>query len=482
MNKKSITKNYVFDLVYRVICLIVPLITAPYISRVIGIDGIGDYSYTASISSYFCFFAILGSNVFGQREVASCGGDRNKVTTVFWNLFFIRLFFTLITLFVYIFFCQRSNGVIKVLLLLQTIDVVGQVFDITWLFQGLEEFGLILIRNIIMKSISVLSIFLFVHSPDDLYLYVGMMSFANVLSNIVLFFSLKKHVNRPLIKFSTMRSYILPIVKLFIPTITLNLYNQIDKSMLGAMSVSYEAGAYEQATKIITIVTTFVTSINNVMLPRMASLFQENEYKNINSLLQKSFDYIWFLALPVCTGLMVIADVFVPIFFGIGYEKVVVLLRILGIICIPMGIKTIIGMQILIPSKKEKVYTYSIFAGLVINILLNLVLIRYFASVGASIASVVSEFLILAFLISRVKHRIMPKIFTKNTVNKVIASIIMAILVIVIKTIFTNSFVSLILSITSGALFYFLILFLLKDSTVLFVLNKLLNVVNKCKS
>ena len=466
MKKKSIKKNFVFDLIYRIITLIVPLVTAPYISRVIGVDGIGNYSFTQSICSYFCFFAILGSNVYGQREIAFCNGDKEKMARTFWSIYFVRTICITIVSMLYLVFGLCFDGVLKVLFLIQLIDVAGCLFDITWFYQGMEEFGKILVRNLIMKSISVVSIFLFVRTESDLYIYVLMTSFANVFSNALMFLPLKKYISFCKISKKDMSRHVFPIFKLFIPTIALNLYNQVDKTMLGFISNSTETGYYEQSTKIIIIINTFVSSISNVMSPRISSLTVDGDCSTVRRLNRVSFELIWFIALPISFGLISISPFFVPLFFGDGYEKVSVLLRILSIICIPMGIKTVIGMQYLIPNKLEKEYTISIFVGLITNIILNSFLIYFLGSVGASIASLTSEVIIVLYLLIRYRNLVFAKDVFNGMFLKTVAATVMFFVVFFTARFINGNVFKLIYSITLGGIVYFAVLLICKDKFI----------------
>lgn len=471
--KKSIAKNYMLDLSYRIICLLTPLLTAPYISRRIGVEGIGNYSYTFSVCSYFAMFAVLGSNIYGQREIARCNGNRLKISKTFWSIFILRFICVVFTACIYIRYCFATSGVIKVLLLLQTVDVVGQIFDITWLFQGMEEFGILLIRNLVMKGIAVGSIFLLVKSQEDLYIYVLMTSLANIIGNLTLFGSLKKYVDFVGITWNDICKNIIPIIRLFIPTVALNVYNQIDKTMIGALCSSNETGAYEQATKIIIIITTVVTSINNVMSPRMTGLFECGEKEKAKALLINSFNLIWLLSMPISMGLICISDIFVPIFFGNGYERTIILLIILSFVCMPMGIKTVIGMQYLIPLKNEKTYTHSIIWGLLVNVILNAILIPLLESVGAAIASLISEISIVLFLIYKLRKDIKLKEIMNGIFKTMIASMIMSVVVILIRNHISNDMISLGVCIFSGIIIYGIMLIFLKEELTLKILEKI---------
>lgn len=465
MKAKSITRNFIYDLIYKVITLLIPLVTAPYISRVIGVDGIGYYSYTSSICAYFGLVAILGTNIYGQREIAFCNGNKKQYSKKFGEIYILRVLLICITACIYIFFSFHMKGRVRVLLLLQTVDIICLNFDITWFFQGIEEFGLILYRNIILKTLSVLSIFLFVKTEEDLYWYVFLTSMAVVIGNLSLWFGLKRYIVKVDISLVEVGKHLRPAILLFIPTIALKLYEQIDKTMLGVLSSSSaESGYYELTTKIIVIVITFVTSIGTVLSPRMAALYSQNDEKKIESLLYKSFEIIWALALPVSFGIIAISDAFVPLFFGAGYEKVVLLLRILAIICIPMGLKNIIGIQYFIPTMRERLYTKFILVGLTLNICLNFILIPQYFSIGAAVASIVSETIIVVLQFFSIREKVKLNKVLELCKKKACAAFVMAVVIKLGIRIVPGSLTSLLFLIFVGVLIYSGLLILFHDN------------------
>lgn len=393
---KSLTRNYIYDLTYRVLQIITPLITAPYIARVLGAEGIGAYSYTSSICGYFSLFAILGSDTYGQREIAFCGTDREKRSQTFWEIFFMRLAGILISGFVYYAFCLGTKAELRVLFLLQLLDFVGLIFDVAWLMQGVEEFGTLLFRNLIIKVSSIISLFAFVRKSEDLYIYVFLLSFSRIIGNVSVIPSLRKYIKKPHISVSLALRHIKPAVVLFFPTIALSIYNSFDKIMLGYLTdSSAQNGFYEQSLKIITLAITIVTSLGNVMAPRMALLYSEKNQEKLNYYLYSSFEIVWMLALPVSFGIAAVSSNLIPWFLGDGYEEVIILLVCFAPICAAMGLKSVIGLQYLIPIKQERKYTRSIIIGIVCNVLLNTCLIPRYQARGAVIASVIAEYLIV---------------------------------------------------------------------------------------
>ena len=472
MAKKSVAKNYIYDLIYRILQVLTPLITAPYVSRVIGSDGIGDYSYTQAICSYFTLTAVLGSNVYGQREIAFCREDRTKRSLVFWEIMIIRFATILISGIAYIIRCQFAEGTIQVLLLLQCVDLFGLVFDVTWLIQGVEEFKIMLYRNLFIKFFSIAAVFLLIHSKKDLYLYVFLLSMAVVLGNVTLWPRLRQYISKPDWKNLQLKRHFLPIFSLFLPTVALRLHDSFDKVMLGhIIHSSDENGYYEQSRKIVTMAITIVTSLSNVMLPRMAALFAENNKEKLKEYLYNSFEVVWVLALPISFGLAAVSDNLVPWFFGAGYDKVAVLLKAFAPICLAMAVMNVIGLQYLVPTDRQRKYTMSIVIGTIANILMNAVMIPYLASLGAVIASVLSETVIIAVQLFMI-HKEIPLAPMFRTIPwKLAASALMWGVVVFLSEKLSSSIFHTAVLTGVGGIIYLGILFLVRDSSIMKVMD-----------
>ena len=472
-NEHSVATNFSYNLIYQVIAIIVPIITTPYVSRILSPESIGAFSYTQSICSYFTFFSIIGTDIYGQREIAFCRDDKEKRSSVFWEIFFIRFIGVVICTIPYLMISFIADELKRELLLIQTISVIGNIFNIVYLLQGVENFKLLLLRNIIVKLISILSIFVFVKQESDLWIYVLISVSSVVVGNITLWFNLKKYVNFiPIHKLKYFR-HIKPSFALFIPTIALRLYDVFDKTMMGyILNATTENGYYEQALKIITISITVVTSLGNVMLPRVASLFAANDKDQIKNHIYKSFDVVWLLSIPIAFGIIGVADNMVPWFFGAGYKKVALLLQFFAIICIPMGLKNVIGIQYLIPTKQQRKYTASIVAGLIINIILNLFMIPLFQAIGAIIASIISECCIVLIQSDMIKNQLSFIESVKSAPNKVIAAFVMLTALLVSSNYLASSVINTIVLTIGGMIVYVSVLLFLHDKMTMNILKR----------
>ena len=471
--KKSLTKNYIYNLIYQIMLLILPLITAPYISRVLGAENIGIYSYTLSISAYFILFGSLGIALYGQREIAYKQKDKEKYSITFWEIFFLRILTMTIALILYYFIFAKGEQYqtyYKVLIL----EIIGNCIDISWFFQGLEEFKKTVTRNMIVKLISVVCIFLLVKTPNDLYIYFWIYVLSILIGNISLWLYVPKYVSKVKLKNLHFLKHLKPTIALFIPQIAIQVYTLLDKTMVGAIiSDKSEVGYYDQGQKIIKILLAVITSLGTVMLPRIANTYSRGEKEEITRYMKKSFNMVFLLAFPMIFGIIAVSKAFVPIFFGQGYEKVVILINVISPIILLIGLSNVTGTQYLLPIKRQKEFTTSVICGAVVNFILNSCLIWKYGAIGASIGTVIAELTVTLVQIYFVRKDFDLKKMVKLSRNYIIASIIMFIVCLIVRQVINNNFISVVTQVAVGGLIYGLCLLILKDEFVYEMLNRL---------
>ena len=483
MKKNSITKNYVYNLVYQILIILLPLITTPYISRVLGAESIGIYSYTFSIISYFIIFANLGVSSYGQREIAYVQNDENKRSKIFWEITILKYVSTTIS-FIIFYFTYANHSEYSFYFKLLTIYLISAAFDIVWFFQGLEEFKKTVLRNIFVRLSCLILIFILVKDSKDLWKYICIYAISEFLGNLSLWIYLPKYLKRVKIRELNIIQHLKPTLELFIPQISLQIYAVIDKTMLGTMIVDKsEVGYYEQTQKIVSLLITIVTSLGTVIVPRIANNFINNNKRSITQYLSKSLKFTFMLSIPMILGIIIVADEFVPIFFGNGYQKVGMLIKILSAIILFTGITNVFGVQYLIPTKKQKQYTIAIIVGTVINCVLNYILIPYLGAIGACISSIICQIAIIFIQVIYVNKNLDLRKMFAGTINYFIAGIIMLIVINLIKMfIINNMYVNILI----GGIIYCGILFILRDSLFIEGINKgiyLINtVINKVKT
>lgn len=472
MPKKSVAKNYLYNLTYQVLILVLPLITTPYISRVLGAEGIGIYGYTYSIVSYFILFGSLGVALYGQREIAYASENKGERSRIFLEILIFRFFTMFISIAIYYFtFIKGTQYTIYYKILL--FELIAAAFDISWFFQGLEEFKKTVARNILVRIVSVALVFILVKNSEDLVKYTLIYSLADFIGNLTLWFYLPKYFKGQKINNINIKRHLAPIILLFIPQIANQIYNMLDKTMIGKIiEDKSEVGYYEQSQKVIRLLLTIVTSLGTVMIPRMASTFASGNKEKVNQYMKNSFRFVFFLAYPLMFGIISISGSFVPIFFGKGYEKSEILINILSPIVLLMGVANVVGTQYLLPTKRQKEYTISIALGVVTNFILNSILITLFNSIGACIATILSQLAVDALQLYRIRNDINVKEMMFSGKKYFISSIVMFIVCCTIGKIMGNGSITMAIQIFLGVISYIVILFVLKDEYLKLFIEK----------
>ena len=469
MNKKSITKNYMYNLIYQILVLILPLITTPYISRVLGAENIGIYSYTISIATYFILFGSLGVALYGQRQIAYEQKKAKKMSKTFWEIIILR--FGTMTISMLIFYFVFVKG--KQYQLYYKI-LFANCFDISWFFQGLEEFKKTVTRNVIVKLISVISIFAFVKKTDDLGIYFWIYVLSTLFGNISLWAYLPKYLKKTKVRQLNVAQHIKPTIGLFIPQIAIQVYTILDKTMIGTIVLDKsEVGYYEQSQKIIKMLLTIVTSLGTVMLPRIASTFASGEKEKVTSYMNKSFNMVFLLGFPLMFGIISVSKAFVPVFFGQGYDKVAILMKVISPIILLIGLSNVTGTQYLLPTKRQKEYTISVVCGAIINFIMNMCLIWKFGAIGASIGTVIAELTVTLVQIYFVKKDFDIRNLFKIAKNYLISSVIMFIICLLIGNYTNNNLASIVVQVIIGGLTYGICLLIFKDEFIFEMLNKI---------
>ncbi len=431
MKQKSISKNYLYNLFYQILVIVMPLITTPYLSRVLGAEAIGIYSYTLSIATYFILFGTLGISLYGQREIAYVQEDDKKRSITFWEILFLKIITMTISIFIF-WVTYGMHGQYKIYYRILVIELISQCIDISWFFQGIEEFKKTVIRNSIVKLIFAICIFMFVKSPNDLIKYIVIIAGANLFGNMSLWIYIPKYIQKVAIKDLHVFKHLKPTILLFIPQIAVQIYTVLDRTMLGIIiEDKSEVGFYEQAQKVVKLLLTLITSLGTVMVPRMASTFAKGDKEQLKKYMYSSFSFVFFLAFPIMAGLILISGEFVPIFFGQGYEKVAVLINVIVPITLFIGLSNIIGTQYLLPTKRQTEFSISVIVGAIVNFILNIIVIKKYASIGASITTVIAEFLVTAVQFYFVRKEIDIKTVLRLSKNNIIATVIMFVIVFI---------------------------------------------------
>lgn len=467
LKKASIRENYIYNMIYQVLNIILPLITTPYISRVLGPDGIGVYSYTYSIVSTFVMVGSLGIGTYGQKEIAAVSDDCNQISVKFYEIQTVKIMAVTIAS---ILFCMMSlfYKQYTIFFVIQVPYFLGAVLDISWLYQGLENFRMVAVRNILIKVLSLLLIFALVKNESHLIIYMVILSLAQVFGNLTMWVSLNKILVKIDIKQLSLKRHIKPTFVYFVPTVSYQIYAVLDKAMLGYIyNDTAENGFYEQAHKLINMMTMVVSSYTIVMRSRMTVYFAKQEDSNIRKHLNDSMHFIGLLVFPMSFGLAAVASNIVPWFFGVGYEKVIILLHIFSPYFVFMGVCTCLGTHILTPSGQQGKSNVGQCISAIANVCLNMVLIPRLGAIGAAIASVISEIIIVVAYMHYVSLYMTYKTLFGILYKYFIAALIMFIPAMFLSMELSPDLMSTALIVMVGGVVYLAMLIILKDRYML---------------
>lgn len=450
----SLKKNLAYNVAYQILVIILPLITAPYVSRVLGADGLGTYSYIFSIVTYFGLFGMLGIANHGNRSVALVRDNRQKVSEAFSNTYIIQLCTTVIALLLYFLFiyCWFSGD--KTIAYIESIIVLSYVLDITWFFFGLEQFAVTVTRNAIIKIATVVAIFIFVRSREDLWIYALIMSCGMLFSQIYLWLRIRKYADFCKPSWSQVKSNIKPVLMLFIPAIAYSIYKLLDKVMLGAMSSMSQVGLFDNAEKIINIPSSLITAFGTVMMPRITVLLGTGDEHRISYLNKISVRYFTLLVVGAAFGLAGICNVLAPVYFGSEFVGSAPIIAGLGFSLIFVTWANVIRTQYLIPNKLDKPYVISSVIGALANLAVNIILIPKFAGIGAMIGTIIAEFTVFFVQLILVRRSFPMSQYLQPVLFMFPIGMIMFAVVYWIGAYMGNTIITLIIQILVGGFLY----------------------------
>lgn len=450
--KDPLKLNIIYSTVYRVLVLIIPLITAPYVSRVLGATNLGIYSYTQAFANYFVLFAMLGVANYGNRSIAQVRDDSKLLSRTFWEIYSFQIFVTIIISIIYLIYCFVAVSQNRIIYLLQFLYVVSAGFDINWFFFGIEKFKLTVTRNIIIKIINAVLIFALVKERSDLSIYTLIMSLGTLVSVVILIPFLMRYVSFEKIEVKNVLKHIKPNLILFIPVIAISLYNIMDKLMLGYLSTADEVAFYSNAEKIAQLPNSIIMAVGNVLMPRMSNLIATGEKEKSSKLFDKSMTFMIVSSVLLAFGMASVSKVFAPWFYGEEFARCGLFILWL---CPTIVFKSIAGSvrtQLIIPMERDKVYILSVSVGAAVNLLANYFFIPLYQGLGAVLGTVLAEAAVCLIQIKMTTDLVKYGKYIKYTVVSCIFGSIMYVIlqIITIKSALLNILVSMMV----GALIY----------------------------
>lgn len=473
----GLKKNFAYQTIYELLLLLIPLLTSPYIARVLGAEKLGIYSLSYAIAYYFQLFAALGIKYHGTRTIASVKSNQKELNEKFSEILIFHIIFAFICTILYVLyliFFANSNFIIS---LIQILNVIAIMFDVSWFFFGMEKFKLSTTINSIIRIVTVILIFTFVKGQDDLWKYTLIMSSGIFLGQVLLWVFLPKYVKFTKVKFRNVMKHLKPMVILFIPILAVSLFRYMDKIMLGIIINKTQVGLYENADKVINMPMTVIISFSTVMLPRITTLISTGNKEKSEYYTGLSYKYMEILAIGMCFGIFSVADIFSIVFWGNEFASCGTLMKILAFTIPFSTYSCIIRTQYLMPHKKDKIYVKSMLYGGVLNLILNIFLIHMFSGIGATIATLVSEIFVMIIQMIATHKKINHRKYMSSFGIFILFGAIMSICIYFVNNLLNINVLSLLIEIIVGTIIYGIIsllyLYLSKDELLLKYMDKI---------
>lgn len=403
MSKGSLKRNFAFNSAYQLLQVITPLVTTPYLARVLGPEQSGVFSYTQSIANYFVLFATLGISTYGVRAIAQCGDDRRLRSRVFWGAYASQLISGGLAALAYVAYAVFIHEGGMLITLLWSLWLIFAVIDVSWLLFGCEEFKIPTIRSTATKLLSLVFIFTFVKTRDDLWLYVLAISGSFFLNGIIVWPFVKRYVDYVRPSASEVKRHLKGNIGLFVPVIAVSVYTTLDKIMLGVMSTEEQVAFFSYSERISRLPLSVLQALGVVMMPRMSYLLMEGQREKALGLLKNSIWIMLAASMALAFGISAVAPEFVPAFLGEGYEPCVGIMTFLVVIIPVISVTNVIGKQYLLPLSRDREYTLSLIVGAGFNVVVNVILIPRMGAAGAAIGTIAAEVSILVVQVACVR-------------------------------------------------------------------------------
>jgi len=475
---KSVKRNYIYSLSYQIFSLIMPFITSPYIARILGPENVGTFSFISTYVSYFVLLGRLSIDLYGSRELSYVKNDLTKKSEVFWNLTLLNFTNLLIALLIYFTWLLIYKPVNGLFYALSSLTLFSSMLDITWLFSAHEEFGMIALRNFIVRIISVVSIFVFVKSPNDLVNYF----LINLITPFVINASMLRYINRyvTFIKPTFLNAYkrYPKVLKISLPNLAVSVYTMLDKLLLGTISGNEYLGYYDYSKRIVAMALTVVSSMTPIMMVKMSGHFKNNDLSLVRGYVAKSFKFSVFSSVLIFSLLISAVPEFIPWFYGSNFSTTIKLIQILSPTIIAVAMGTVAGHQFLLSIGKENLLSLALVIGAVISFSLNILLIPRYDALGASLTSLVTEAAITIILYITISRYMDVKELFRQNYKFFLFSLAVIIPLRIIGTKMGPSVLTNLLQVALGTIIY-LLLSLVFDKDIHSYMK---DVVNKLKS
>ena len=461
----SLKKNIAISTLYQILLVILPMITAPYIARVLGPDQSGVYDFTNSIQTYFAMFAALGTASYGAREIARVRNDEKQRSVLFWEIELMTVMTSTAWIIVWFIFIALTPQY-KVIYLVLTMGLFSTMFDISWFFAGMEQFTYTVSKNAVCKLAGVILMFLFVKRPEDLLLYIIIITASTMLGNLSMWLYIPRFITKVDFRRLRFRNHFHETLIYFIPSVATSVYTVLDRTLIGTITNNRaENGFYHYTMQIINIMKALTfSSLNMVLGSRIAYLFAEEKYDEIKERIRDSINYILFMGIGICFGLIGVSGRFVPLYLGPGYDRVVTMLVLMSPIVVIIGVSNCLGSQYYTPSGNRKLSAKFIIIGAIVNLTLNLILIPRFWGYGAIVASLIAETVITVLYFRHCNGYLTADTLFREGWKKLVAGVLMLAVIRILDRFIASDIIALCAEVMAGFAVYCALIVLLRDT------------------
>ncbi len=392
MKQQSAKKNLILQGLYQFLMLGIPLVISPYLTRTLGAEKLGMYTYVNSIAYYFVILANLGISRHGQRVIAATSADSPmKLRKTFYSLFAVHFCISAVSFIAYFVFIQLFITENKAIFYIEALYVVSALFDITWFYYGVENFRSVVIKNTVIKLIELGCVFAFVHNQSDLEAYTFIMAGSLLLGQAIMIPQAIKNVRPAQITFNDCLIHIKPLVMLSISVVAVTLYTVFDKTLLGIMLNMESVSYYDCANRIIGVPKVLLGVVTTALFPRACRLAEEKKEDELQQIFYTSFMVTAVLGIGFISCVVAVAESFAPLYYGAGFEKTGEVMIVMAPVILIVALGDVIRTQLMISQKRDGSYIFCVVMNAIVNIVLSVLLIPLIGIYGAVIGSIAAE-------------------------------------------------------------------------------------------
>jgi len=486
MKVRGVKLNYVLNITRTVLSTLIGLFTLPYINRVLGVEALGKFEYANSIISYFVLFSALGIPMYGIREIARVRDseyNRSKVTAELLVILGITTIISYVLLFGFLIHLDFLQDY-KVLIFVLAPTIFLSNFGFEWFFQGIEDQMYITIRFIVIKIITLILLFTLVKSPEDYVAYALIMVISTVGANLFNLIYIRKFLNFKILKRKDIefKKHLKGIITIFLATVSISIYLQLDNTLLGVYGGDKHVGIYATANKLVRFAILFVTTLGAVLLPRLSYFYENKKYDDYNLYLNKSLKYILFFSLPICSLIFGLADRIILVMAGSQFVDAIVPMKILSFLLLIIGIAYYLAFMVMYPQGKERLYTLLVFVSAVISVILNIIFIPKYFELATSVVSVIVELIAIIFMIFFLRKQLVNYgFFSIKNLNYIIGAVLVYFVINLVQNINLGDMLTILIGGLLGTSVYLVFLLIVKDYVIIESIQKLKIIYEKKK-